>query len=260
MNIDRQICQGEDFVIFFTVFPPEDKPVIDKIWAETDEQIESSNVILLPDYSATLQLLFDNQTTMRFSTGPHVVRVWAESMEKKYVLIELTVLVNPAFPITDREEFRNYIPKDKQYKSSSLKVLSQQKAKVYPFYRAQLSYPFNMASVVKIHVVESESGKPIRADIGDLCLVSPEGDTTDPDAYLYICVKESTPCVWRRITNRIFEGGEAGLVPDSYIEHKFLRSDGKWEVVTKDEIKNEDFVMNHESVILNCTTEVVYEE
>ena len=260
MNIDRQICKGEDFIIFFTVFPPEDKPVIDRIWAETDEAIQSSNVLVTPDYSATLQIIFDHDATSTFSTGYHLVRIWAESSSMRYVLLEITVLVNPSFPITDREEFEQYQLRDKQYKSSSYKVPSATGVKILPFYRTSLSYPFNMASVVKLHLVTSEDEKPIRADIGDLCLVSESEDLTDPNAYLYVCVKESTPCVWRRITDRVFKGGEKGLVPDSYVEHKFLRSDGKWEPITGDDIVNDNFVMNHESVILNCTTEVAYEE
>lgn len=259
MNVDRQICKGEDFVIFFTVFPPEDAPVIDRIWAETDEGIQSSNVLVTPDYSTTLQIIFDHEITSTFSTGYHIVRVWADSSSRRYVLVEITVLVNPPFPITDREEFEHYKPRDKQYKSSSYKIQSDTETKILPFYRTSLTYPFNMASVVKLHLVTSEEDKPLRADIGDLCLVSESGDPTDPDAYLYVCTQES-PCVWRRITDRVFKGGEKGLVPDSYVEHKFLRSDGKWERITGEDIVNDDFVMNHESVILNCTTEVVYEE
>lgn len=244
----KYIVQGEDYVFYLIIYPTESPAQLQEVWAVTDEGFESTH-ITSAKYSTTLQLVFISDITSQMSTGQHYIRVFAkDSYGLKYSVFEMGVIVNPKFPIETREDFLNYKLPPNPIKTAVSKVTADN-YKVYPLYRAQISSAFNLAALTKLYIVANENDKPLRADYGDLCLVSPDGEPHDNDDYLYICTQES-PAIWRRITSKIFVGGEEGLVPPSYVENQVLNSDGVWRKVNMESVEQEDFIMSFDNLIL----------
>lgn len=249
----KYLVQGEDFVFYLMIYPTESPAQLQEVWAVTDEGFESIH-ITNAKYSTTLQIVFSSDLTSQMTTGQHYIRVFIKDAHGlKYSVFEMSVIVNPKFPITSREDWNNYQLPPTTLKNPATKVKADN-YKVYPLYKAKISSAFNLAALTKLYIVANENDKPLRADYGDLCLVSPDGEPHDNDDYLYICTQES-PAIWRRITSKIFVGGEEGLVPPSYVENKVLHSDGTWRKVDFEGIEQGDFVMSFDDLILEGTVE-----
>ena len=247
----KYLVQGEDFVFYLMIYPTESPAQLQEVWAVTDEGFESIH-ITSAKYSTTLQIVFSSDLTSQMTTGQHYIRVFIKDAHGlKYSVFEMSVIVNPKFPLTSRKEYENYQVPPTTLKNPASKVKADN-YKVYPLYRAKISSAFNLAALTKLYIVANENDKPLRADYGDLCLVSPDGEPHDNDDYLYICTQES-PAIWRRITSKIFVGGEEGLVPPSYVENQVLHSDGTWRKVDMDSVEQGDFIMSFDDLILEGT-------
>ena len=252
---DRQIAQGEDYVIFFRILPSPVDHGIDYVYAQEDEGYGSS-YIENPQFGETLQLLFDGEVTSKFSVGDHYVRIWAVEEGMKYVLFETAITVNPAFPLTE-EQLYNY--KSKFLTDTGNIVIpevssegTQKRIKSYPIFRGKIDSPFQFKGVVTLYLVESEDDKPTKANIGDLCLI----DSEDGTGYLYTCIESEVgkDVKWKRISEKIFEGSFEGLVPVSVDETQdmYLKGDGTWSKVGRESLVTDDFILNEDSVILDC--------
>ena len=247
----KYLVQGEDFVFYLMIYPTESPAQLQEVWAVTDEGFESIH-ITSAKYSTTLQIVFSSDLTSQMTTGQHYIRVFVKDAHGlKYSVFEMSVIVNPKFPLTSRKEYENYQVPPTTLKNPASKVKADN-YKVYPLYKAKISSAFNLAALTKLYIVANENDKPLRADYGDLCLVSPDGEPHDNDDYLYICTQES-PAIWRRITSKIFIGGEEGLVPPSYVENQVLHSDGTWRKVDMDSVEQGDFIMSFDDLILEGT-------
>lgn len=259
----RNIAQGETFVIYFRILPSElNLNRIDEVYAQTDEGIES-NHLYTPEYGETMNVFFDEEDTTNMTTGDHHIRMWAIEDNKKYVLFETMVQINPAFPFTSSTTntdytYTNNLTKNVESKtitvtagSSSGSGTTYQSLQTYPVFRAKLDQPWMFNPGAKATVVTEEGLKPATARVGDLCVV--ESGEEGVEDYLYICVSES-PAVWRRIGERVFAGSYEGLVPTSTddTQNLFLKGDGDWSKVGRDSVVEEDFILDVDSVEIDC--------
>lgn len=250
---DRQIAQGEDYVIFFRILPSPTDHGIDYVYAQTDEGSEST-VIEEPNFGETLQLYFTSDKTSQFSVGDHYVRVWAVEQDMKYVLFETSITVNPAFPLTEEVTYT--------YKSKfltdvgSIQVPEVEisegrtvRVKTYPIFRGKIDSPYQFKGTTTLWIISSEDDFPSVATIGDLVLISSDDDT----GYLYICIQEE-PTKWKRISEKEFEGSFAGLVPESTedTQVKYLKGDGTWSLIGRESLNTQDFILDNDTVNLDC--------
>ena len=250
---DRQIAQGEDYVIFFRILPSPTDHGIDYVYAQTDEGSEST-IVEEPEFGVTLQLRFSGEQTSQFSVGDHYVRIWAVETEMKYVLFETNITVNPAFPLTEdiRYTYKNKFTTDVgtiQVPEVEITEGRAVRVKTYPIFRGKIDSPFQFKGTTTLWIISEGDEFPTQATIGDLVLISSDDDT----GYLYICIQES-PTKWKRISEKIFEGSYEGLVPvsDEETQEMYLKGDGTWSYVGKESLQTEDFILNYDTVDINC--------
>ena len=231
----RVIAQGEAFTLFIKVFPGKTEFGPDEVWAETDEGFES-NHIQNPPLSTTLQLFYSEEQTRQFYPGQHHIRIWALEEELHYVLTEIMIVVNPAFPFTEDSVNTDYTYQNNpSVKTETDEALVEGNV----IYEGQIVSPAQWGNTVFIRT--PEEGLPDNAEPGDICKI-----TYDPPTY-WTCVSND-PVDWIRITSNIFVGEDAGLVPPSTIEtqDKYLKGDGTWDTASVDTthliVTNEDFV------------------
>ena len=251
---DRQIAQGEDYVIFFRILPSPVERGLDYVYAETDEGYQSTS-IAEPIFGETLQLYYEGAVTSKFSVGDHYVRVWAVEKEIKYVLFETAITVNPGFPLTEEQRYSyksKFLTDSGNIKIPEVQSEGMQKGiKTYPIFRGKVDSPFQFKSIITLYLVPNEESKPDHAFIGDLCLIDSEDDT----GYLYVCVEDTDlGCKWKRISEKIFEGSFEGLVPVSVDETQdmYLKGDGTWSKVGRESLQEEDFILDKDFVLLDC--------
>lgn len=183
--VNRVIAQGEDFVIFFRLYPTVSTDRLDSVWFETDEGIETYPIIE-PPYYQTCQLIYSSDVTKEFSTGDHHVRLWGTLSGVKYVLTELVVSVNPSFPFT-----KNSTDIDYTYTSnvSNTNFTTENGASIIvDTYTGRLANPAQWCH--NTYEVETEDELPTDAQVGDMGIVG-EGPFT-----YFICVK-ANPALWQ---------------------------------------------------------------
>jgi len=242
-TVNKVIAQGEDFPIFFRVYPSQTDKRLDRVWFETDEGY-TTDFISEPPYSATLQLIFSAELTSKFTVGDHHVRLWGIDNGVKYVLTELTISVNPAFPFTSETLNKDYV-----YESnvSNTNFVDSSKSSVkVSTYNGKVSSPAQWNH--NTYEVNSVDELPDYASIGDTALVK------EMEPYLYwICVGEE-PAIWKRLTAVVFVGSTEGLVPESTEEtqNKYLKGNGEWSIIDSSSVDTSDFLMTTDNVYINC--------
>ena len=172
----RAIAQGEVLTIFVKVFPGTTLDKIDEVWAETDEGYES-NHIQNPPLSETLQFYYYEEDTKKFYPGVHHIRIWGVDEGLHYVLNEVLITVNPAFPFTSETVNPNY-----EYKSPVSVSTTTQQSEVtnQVVYQGQIVSPAQWGNAVFIRT--PEEGLPNHAQPGDICKL-----LYDPPTY-WTCV------------------------------------------------------------------------
>lgn len=165
------MAQGEDLPIFFRLVPNISTERFDSVWFETDEGITTDS-IENPPYNQTCQLIFTSDLTSEFSTGDHHVRLWGELGGLKYVLTELIISVNPAFPFTSESTDIDY-----EYQSQTSSTVYSESAEV--------TVETNMAKIATVaqwshnsFEVGTVDDLPSTAQVGDIAKV-----TSFPESY-----------------------------------------------------------------------------
>jgi hypothetical protein len=238
----RAIAQGEVLNLFVKVFPGKTKLCIDEVWAETDEGFES-NHIQNPPLSTTLQLTYLEEDTAKFYPGQHHIRIWGTDEGLHYVLTEIMIVVNPAFPFTEETPNKDYIYISKP----SVKTETDQAiVEGEVLYQGQAVSPAQWASAVIIR--SPEEGLPDYGYPGDICKL-----TYDPPTY-WTCVS-SDPLEWRKFISNVFVGSDTGSVPPSnpLTQHMYLRGDGLWHVPDSSTIDTHNLiVVDEDTVTIDC--------
>lgn len=246
IKISKSLAQGEDCPIFIRLLPSKSESLLDKVWAETDEGF-TTEPILSPPYSETLQLMFYSETTAQFYPDTHHIRIWAEEKGLKYVVLEFMLQVNPAFPL--EEDTPN---KDYTYNGNEYTVVSDSAETVTDSVKqARLSSLAQWGSTT--HYSDTETGLPSEnIQLGDF------GVITDSSPKQYFVCTAVNPVVWTRFGVDAFEGSVPALVPASTTEsqNSYLRGDGKWTTVDKTSIDTRNFiVLDEDLIIIDCQPE-----
>jgi len=238
----RVIAQGEAFTLFVKVFPGKTEFGPDEVWAETDEGFES-NHIKNPPLSTTLQLFYNEDQTSQFYPGQHHIRIWALEKELHYVLTEIMIVVNPAFPFTADTVNKDYTYQNKpSVKTESDKALVEGNV----IYEGQVVSPAQWGYAVIIRT--PEEGLPDYGHPGDICKI-----TYDPPTF-WTCVNDN-PIEWRKFISNVFVGSDTGAVPQSTSEtqDKYLKGDGTWHIPDSETIDTHNLIVTDEDyVTINC--------
>ena len=189
--LNRVIAQGEDFPIFFRLFPTPSSERLDSVWFQTDED-EVTEVIDDPPYGQTCQLIYPSSQTMKFSTGDHHIRLWGRIKDREYVITELVVSVNPAFPFTSTSTDIDYV-----YRPNVVNTTYVQEGEADIVVQTYTGRLVNTAQWShNTYDVDPGEPFPTEAQVGDMvCLNS------IPQIY-YICVKDS-PVEWQPLSSNV---------------------------------------------------------